>query len=346
MNSTKPFLPSSLATFLTLLTLFIFMPPARAANQFPPGKMPFQGFLTDAANPPVPLGNTSPANKIVIFKVYKSATGAAAADVLWAESQVVTVDKGHFSVLLGAGSAVTGFTDKHLTDLSSVFVGDNASDRWIGLTVDDAEITPRIQFFAAPYAQLARAANSLVGPTGQTTLNLANGKLEGTAELTLNPGPLTVTGNATVSGSATLGSATVTGNATMGSATVTGNATVTALYVGDLATVNGLLSLGGALGNTKLAVYDGGVVKYGLGVGANQFRLHTGSLSDRFSFLNAPDGTEVMTIKGDGRVGIGTTDPRGALDVRGSLGANSWTYLGGATLGIYSLPTVTAPAWP
>ena len=180
----------ALTTLLTLLTVT----PAHAANASPPGKMTFQGFLTDASNPPVPLGNTTPANTTVIFKIYKSPTGATAADVLWAESQVVTVDKGHFSVLLGEGSAVTGFTDKHPTDLSGIFIGADASDRWIGLTVDGAEITPRIQFFAAPYAQLAKAATSLVNPSsGATLLNFANNKLEGT-------GDISTTGSVTSSG--------------------------------------------------------------------------------------------------------------------------------------------------
>lgn len=130
----------------------------QAATANPPGKMTFQGFLTDASNPPVPLGNTSPVNKEITFKIYDNGTGGT---VKWAETQIVTIDKGHFSVLLGEGSSVSG--QPHSTDLSTVFSGPDASDRWMGITVDSAEITPRIQFFAAPYAQLAKAATSLTG---------------------------------------------------------------------------------------------------------------------------------------------------------------------------------------
>ncbi|MBC8279948.1 MAG: hypothetical protein H8E48_04095, partial [Chloroflexi bacterium] len=110
----------------------------------------------------------------MIFKIYKNAQGTASADILWAEQQIVTIDKGHFSVLLGEGSAVSGAP--HDADLSGVFTGSDASDRWIGITVDAAEITPRIRFFPAPYAQLARrarvadAANSLVNSGGTTAV--------------------------------------------------------------------------------------------------------------------------------------------------------------------------------
>ena len=248
----------ALTTLLTLLTVT----PAHAANQFPPGKMTFQGFLTDAANPPVPLGNTSPANTTVIFKIYKSPTGVATADVLWAETQVVTVDKGHFSVLLGEGSVVGSFP--HPTDLSGIFIGADASDRWIGLTVDGAEITPRIQFFAAPYAQLAKAANSLVNPSGATILNLANNKLEGTADMSVT-GQITSSGSVAglifnnreaLTGDGSIwqwyssgGTARLWGGVDKLTVTKDGNMTVT-----GGATVNGNISATGAISGGSLSV--------------------------------------------------------------------------------------------
>jgi hypothetical protein len=165
-----------LGTFLALIAA----PPVKAADQFPPGKMTFQGFLTDASNPPVPLGNTSPANTTLIFKIYDN---AAAGNVKWAESQIVTIDKGHFSVLLGEGSAVSPFPNS--ADLSGVFTGADASDRWIGITVDGSEVTPRIRFFAAPYAQLARSANSLVSGAQTGVLN-ATGNVTAEGSLASN----------------------------------------------------------------------------------------------------------------------------------------------------------------
>ncbi|MFH1715088.1 MAG: tail fiber domain-containing protein, partial [Elusimicrobiota bacterium] len=70
-----------------------------------------------------------------------------------------------------------------------------------------------------------------------------------------------------------------------------------------------LLSLNNSLGNTKLALFDGGSTFYGMGIQSNQFRLHVGNNSGRFSFLDAPSGNELLTIKGTGNVGIGTTEP-------------------------------------
>jgi hypothetical protein len=64
------------------------------------------------------------------------------------------------------------------------------------------------------------------------------------------------------------------------------------------------LSLGGGNADTKLAIWQGanaGEVM-GLGVGPGQFRLHLNNASDRFSFLDAPGGNEIMTIWGSGSV--------------------------------------------
>ena len=160
------------ALFLVMTAMFFLADPARAADQYPPGKMTFQGFLTDATAGGAPLGQAAPANYTIVFKIYDQATGTDPINVLWAEEQVVTVDKGHFSVLLGEGGPVNGFETKHRNSLAGIFVGSTASDRFLGITVQgQSEINPRIQFFAAPYAQTARSAHSLVSAAGSTLLS-------------------------------------------------------------------------------------------------------------------------------------------------------------------------------
>jgi hypothetical protein len=64
------------------------------------------------------------------------------------------------------------------------------------------------------------------------------------------------------------------------------------------------LSLGGGDANTKLAIWQGANASQvmGLGVGPGQFRLHLNNAGDRFSFLDAPGGNEIMTIWGSGSV--------------------------------------------
>lgn len=152
----QPQLPHSMKNIcllLALLGLFTWcgQPELRAATANPPGKLTYQGFLTDGTG--VPLGNTTPINTNVIFRIYDAAT---AGNLLWASVQVVTIDKGHFSVLLGEGAANGG--EPFNADLTSVFTGATASDRFLQLTVGATVITPRIQFLPAPYALLAYKA--------------------------------------------------------------------------------------------------------------------------------------------------------------------------------------------
>jgi hypothetical protein len=80
------------------------------------------------------------------------------------------------------------------------------------------------------------------------------------------------------------------------------------------------LSLGSSLGNTKLALYeDGANNSYGLGVQPGSLRLHLNGSGARFAFLNSDstNAKEIVTIQGNGRVGIGTLDPQTSLHVNG-----------------------------
>ena len=162
--------------FLLLLLLPAFSPHSASAQATPnpPGQISFQGFLVDANA--TPLGQPSPKNYDVIFRVYNKPTGTDPA--IWGEVQTVTVDRGYFSVILGQGSSVIGtpFTP----DLSTLFSGLNAadaSDRYVGMTVKglpggDIEIAPRLRLLASPYSFLATTANNSVKLAGFDWSNL------------------------------------------------------------------------------------------------------------------------------------------------------------------------------
>lgn len=161
--------PSLLNAIVRLICALTMTLSVVGADQYPPGKMTFQGFLTDTTTG-APLATS---NQTLQFRIYDALTGGV---VLWAEEQVVTVDNGHFSVLLGEGGPVNGLADKHSTTLAGIFIGPTASDRFIGVTISgQTEIAPRIQFFAAPYAQMARSAHQLVNPDGTMLLNATSG---------------------------------------------------------------------------------------------------------------------------------------------------------------------------
>lgn len=254
------------AGWAALLLITLLAPSSgRAANANPPAFLTYQGFVTDSAG--VPVGNTTPKNYDVIFRIYDA---SQAGNKIWVEQQTVTFDKGHFSVLLGEGSALEVIPKPSLVD---VFSGASASDRYIGITlkglvVPDAEIAPRLRMLASPYAFLAQRAVSVVNTAGQSLLNATSGGL------VVNQ-PIGI----------------------------------------QYSTPHFPLSLGNSLGNTKIALYDASAtVAYGLGIQASQFRFHLDSSVSRFSFLSAPNGSELVTITGGGRLGIGTgAAPKQAL---------------------------------
>ncbi len=148
---------------------------ASAADQYPPGKLTFQGHLTDATG--VPLGQTATTNAQVEFRLWRSAAGTAPADLVWAEKQTVKVTRGFFNTLLGGGAA-TGVSGEFFTNnLAGLFLGPDASDRYLGVTVvgQGNEIAPRIQFFSSPFAHLARSTATLLNESGQPVLATAPG---------------------------------------------------------------------------------------------------------------------------------------------------------------------------
>ncbi len=87
------------------------------------------------------------------------------------------------------------------------------------------------------------------------------------------------------------------------------------------------LSLGTPVQSRELSLHDSTSDWYGFGIQSYQLRLQVGNTNARFSFL-AGDSNEVMTIKGNGNVGIGTSNPRVTVDVPNNLDVQGGLYLG------------------
>jgi hypothetical protein len=264
-----------------------------AASPNPPGQISYQGFLTDANG--LPLATNTPVNYNVIFRIFNASTGGS---LQWAEQQVVTVDRGYFTVMLGNGSAVSGAPNSQ--DLTSVFSGSDASDRYLEMTVQglapgDPPIAPRLRLLASPYSFLASKALSVDGSAVQTG-TIGDARL--TSNVALKLGGNAFTGNQYINGLVGIGT------------TSPGKA----LQVGDFSNVGseGMIRLvsRSSTGSGAARTWDIGVPQTGditSGVG--------------YSFvINDGANTDFMVQFGTGNVGIGTTSPAFPLTFGNSTG--------------------------
>jgi hypothetical protein len=89
-----------------------------------------------------------------------------------------------------------------------------------------------------------------------------------------------------------------------------------------------ILSLGGTFSNTdgsnpKLRIWTDGTYSIGLGVSSNQLDYILGrNFHDHVFYA---EGSRLMTIKGGGNVGIGTSSPNAKLQVAGNVSGSSFT---------------------
>ena len=304
--------------------------PSRGASAAPPDSMTYQGFLVDANGNA--LAPTTPQNFPVVFRIYSVASGAGAP--LWSEQQIVTVDKGNFSVVLGEGTALGG---ELRPALSSVFSGATASDRFIGISVTiggtTTEILPRLRLLPSPYSFLATGAANLVQPNGANAISYANNRVEVTGNLFASG---TVAGtfagngagltdlNASQLTSGLLSDARLSGNVIRGNAANT---------FAQNQTFSGSVGIGTSPGarldvlsstGSRLRVFDFGGGNGGQLVGGWAANSPNGP-QVRYERVGAPGFWDVGMINGDffieesdiprltlragGNVGIGTTGP-------------------------------------
>ena len=346
----------------SLLVLALAAAPVWALAQTsdrPPGQISYQGYLIDANG--IPLATNTPKNFNVTFKLYNDSTATASTNTLWAEQQVVTVDRGYFTVLLGAGSAVSGVFNTN--DLSGLFYMNNASSRYLGITVQglanpDLEIAPRLRLTTSPYALLAANATALTGPSAAANgLVVKNGLVVDGANQ--NSGPL-LTNTAL-----TFGSGGTEGIASQRSATPAGLQNDLALFTAGQPRVtvlnNGYVGIGATNPAAPLTVAGNFGANNGLGLQINGANgggsmlnlLESGNwgwavgllpLQSRLSFFDnrypGSPGTEVMCLARGGLLGIGTTTPSFPLDVNGIGQFQYGTQIGAVGSGFYGDGTI------
>lgn len=335
MKRTSTVLLGALCAGLLLLPVH---PSWAQSNAKPPTQMTYQGFLTDANG--VPFGNSAPVNKTIIFRIYDGLTGGT---LKWSSQQVVTVDKGYFSVLLGQGSAVG--SEPFSTDLTGVFTGAGASDRYLELNADGTTIAPRLRFLPAPSAMLAKSATELLDPSSgaaAVTVNNGNVTVAGlTASGTITAANLTATGNLTANGTLTAASLSGSGaNLTSLNASQITSGTLSAARLADL---DASKITSGTLANARTTATSFNVANTIVGRdGAGNFSANIGTFgyanigqvaqgfysdSQNLALRPYPNGATFfqnsggartdMFIANNGNVGIGNTSPGSRLHVSG-----------------------------
>jgi hypothetical protein len=268
-----------------------------AQNVRPPTQLTYQGFLTDGNGQP--FGNTTPVNKTVVFRIFDALTGG---NLKWSSQQVVTVDRGYFSVLLGQGSAFG--SEPFNADLTGIFTGNGASDRYLELTADGTVIAPRLRFFPSPYAMLAKSATELLDPT------------TGTSSLSVD------SGNLNVPGAVGIGTGSPVGRFYINEATGTSASSNGGTLVLDHANPGGESSI----------VFRSNINRGGADYGYINYRDNrtAGGENAVFTIGIQNDGDDHIALLPSGNVGINTTNPGEKLDVVGNAQVSGNVYVNGS----------------
>lgn len=296
----------------------------------PPARMTYQGYLVDSNG--IALGNSSPTNFDVQFRIYSNSSGSATSDIVWAEQQTVTVDGGNFAVLLGEGSQIGSEPN---ASLATVFRNATASDRYLGITVlnlggSNTEISPRLRLVSSPYSflsQHSKTADKILSPDGTDALVADSGNV-GIGQASPNY-KLDVNGTLNAVGNAKLGAnVNVVGNVAIGKTTAPSAAldvvgqikASNGLNITGDSTHNGTLTINPATANDNALVLEpGGGSNYELSMKLDGTAAHIKSNSNNRDIRMGVNSQDHLTIKPDGKVGIGTTSPTRKLHVNGGI---------------------------
>jgi len=323
----------------------LLMAPVALLGQasYVPALVSYQGRVTDSTGTLV--GNTAPVNRTVEFRLYTVGSGGAP---IWAESQVVTISAGEFSVLIGNGTGITGLTGPSapaatpFKTFAAALNGSGSATLYLGVTVDDGnasttdvEISPRQQLVAGPFALRAGVAETVASAAITSSmigdLQITTGALQTSAVTTTKVADAAITSAKIADGAilaVDLASAAVTAEKIDASTVGLWNVTGTSVFraggnVGIQTNTPGFpLSFSDAPGD-KVSFYGQSGAHYGVGLGSALLQIHTGRSNEdvAFGYGTSASFSETMRIKGSGMVGIGTSTPGFPLTFANALGA-------------------------
>jgi len=318
-----------------LVGVAIAIGPASAADI--PKLIIHQGYLTDKSGAPVT------ASLAMSFGIYKSAGGD---DLVWEEDVgQVNVTGGHYAIEIGKTAA-----------LDTVFFND--SELYLEIRVKGKKMTPRQRIGAVPYAFVAQDVVGDIHPksvtVGGSTVVDSSGKWVGdmtglgtvksvATAAPLSGGPITDTGTISLpkADAATSGYLSSTDYGVFAAKQDRVSGTCNAGFCAVAVNVNGSLvcePCGGSGAGTVTTVNTGPGLTGGPITQSGTVSLDTtyldGSAYDSRFVNTAGDtmagalalpagglsvGTNQLVCKSDGKIGIGTSTPQAALDIRGDI---------------------------
>jgi hypothetical protein len=315
-----------------------------------PAVISFQGRLTNPAGSPVADGSFT-----VTVSLWDAATGG---NQKWSQTlSDVSVRNGVFSALL-------------TTDTAGLF---NGANLWLQVAVaGDPAMTPRQQIASVPFALKANTVPDAAIGSGQLASDIASlNKVSGGAMNVVSnrvgigtnaPGQKLEIANGAIrfSNPATTGAKTydlnyqpaATGPTVPGYFFVDQYGSARRLIVQDDTGYLGLnvtnpgfpLSFPDSLGD-KISLWGQSGNHFGLGIAPSLLQIHADAASSdiAFGYGKSSAMTEIMRIKGNGNVGIGTNSPGSKLTVldtgfptasiTSSSGAGTWLSLVNSTAG-------------